>query len=49
MENRFGPSKYGTDTYVPDDFVGQLVHPIKSALIDDDEPSRAPLEADARA
>jgi len=36
MENRFGPTKYGTDTYVPDDFVGQLINPIKSALIDED-------------
>lgn len=41
MENKLGPSKYGTDTYVPDDFVGQLIHPIKSALMDDDHPAEA--------
>jgi len=35
MENRFGPSKYGTDTYVPDDIVGQILHPVKSALVGD--------------
>jgi len=35
LENRLGPSKYGTDTFVPEDFVGQLVSPIKSALIDE--------------
>ena len=36
LENRLGPSKYGTDTHVPDDFVGQLISPIKSALTDDE-------------
>lgn len=35
LENKLGPSKYGTDTFVPDDFVGQLISPIKSVLIDD--------------
>lgn len=39
LENRLGPTKYGTDTLVPDDFVGQLISPIKSALIDSDDPS----------